>query len=173
MIARARVPMAGAALTGAALVAALVVGVSGSSAVGDKSTPLIAHAVFAGPAQAPLTGVMSVVQPTARPRGRAVVSLHGLPAGTYDAAGVTAPCSVDLDEEGVAAATSWEVEDFSVGVAGDVFVTRSVALRRKVGRIRSMRIYSAKPGEGFAQLGCARSFVFVGGGAATGAAVGR
>jgi hypothetical protein len=156
MVSKVRFPAVVVAL------AALAAAVFGSTLAGGATAP-------PGAARAPSAfvlmqyfGVVAVTQGPTRGRGRAVASLHGLEPGTaYEAAGVTKPCSVDLDEEGVESALVFELS-VPAGQGDDALVARPVALSRGVARVRSLRLYTGS-GDKFKQVACHRAAIGAGG----------
>ena len=155
MARRVRFPLAGLAL------AALAVA-SGSTLAGGAGAPRGAQRAPTAFVLMQYYGVVGVTQAPTHGRGRAFASLHGLEPGTrYEVAGVTKPCSVDLDEEGVDAALVFELS-VPAGEGDDAFVTRPIALSRGVARTRSIRLYTGSGGT-FKQVTCRRAAIGAGG----------
>jgi hypothetical protein len=152
-------------------------GVGAATAGGDERTAArTAHAAAPSLVVARFAdnGVTGVVYAAREGRSRKVyvgVSLHGLASGrTYEVRGVRRPCARDvegaaLEDATVFRTTSWVVEDFGE------FPSRSTS--GPLRSVRSLRVYEKEQEAELSQRTCARSAVFIGGGAATGAIIGR
>ena len=161
MARRARLPFAAAAL-----VALAVAAIPGSPAGGaGRVRPKVTPAAFV---MMEYFGVIGITRPGAGRSPRAFASLHGLAEGkTYEAAGVTKGCAVDLDAAGVEQAAVFELPITTETGRTDAFVTRPIALRRRA-TMRSMRLYETLADGTIRQLGCSQALS----GAALGAGVG-
>jgi hypothetical protein len=152
------------------VVVALTLGGGAADGLG-KGPAVIGQGFFIRQHYADFKGVIAG-QSNASGRGRVGISVHGLePGATYEVAAVTKPCSSELDEAGVEAATVFEAE-VTASEGGDAFVTRPIALNRGVRRARSMRLYQTTPAEGFVQRDCVKAVIGTIAGGGKGAAIG-
>jgi hypothetical protein len=162
------------ALTATAIAAVVAAGaVPGAGGAEDRAartaraaTPNLVVAHFAGDAA---RGVVYAVRPSRRGRLRVVASLHGLAPGEYEIRGVARPCSQDVTGAALERATRFRM---SASWLDEHYGAQTVRATGRLATVRSLRVYEREQEADVVQRACARSAVFIGGGAATGALVG-